>query len=107
MLDDFPEFAPIIGLIDVSSDIEALLGELLEIFSRVYLANTHNVLTTIVFIYGVTSLAALGGMIPYIRETTALSALSYAWQLGCALYACVSTSAMTEETELCAQTLRR
>ena len=50
MLDDFPEFAPVIGLIDVSSDIEALLAELTEIFSRVYLANAHNVLTTIVFI---------------------------------------------------------
>ncbi len=73
MLDDFSEFAPVIGLIDVSSDIEALLAELTEIFSRVYLANAHNVLTTIVFIYDVTSLAALGGMIPYIRETTALS----------------------------------
>lgn len=99
MLDDFPEFAPVIGLIDVSSDIEALLAELTEIFSRVYLANARDVLTTIVFIHGVTSLAALGGMIPYIRESTARSALSYAWQSGCALYACFGTSAMTEETE--------
>lgn len=44
-------------------------------------------------------------MIPYIRETTALSALSYAWQPGCALYACFSTSAMKEETEPCAQSI--
>jgi hypothetical protein len=78
--------------IDVSSDIEALRAELTEIFSRVYLANAHNVLATIVFIYGVTSLAALGGMVPYIRETTALSALSNAWQPGCALYARFSTA---------------
>lgn len=78
MLDDYPEFAPVIGLTDVSSDIEALLAELTEKFSRVYLANAHNVLTTIVFIHGVTSLAALGGMIPYSRETTALSVSSYA-----------------------------
>jgi hypothetical protein len=49
-------------------------------------------LATIVFIYGVTSLAALGGMVPYIRETTALSALSNAWQPGCALYARFSTA---------------
>jgi hypothetical protein len=40
----------------------------------------------------VTSLAALGGMIPYIRETTALSALNNAWQPGCALYARFSTA---------------
>jgi hypothetical protein len=74
----FPNLRQVIGLIHVSSDIEALLAELTEIFSRVDLANAHNVLTTIVFIYGVASLAALGGMIPYIRETTALSASSYA-----------------------------
>jgi hypothetical protein len=92
MLDDFPEFAPVIGLIDVSSDIEALRAELTEIFSRVYLPNAHNVLTTIVFIHGITSLAALGDMIPYIGETTALSALSNAWQPGCAPYASFSTA---------------
>ena len=99
MLDDYPEFAPVIGLIDVSSDIEALRAELTEIFSRVYLANAHNVLATIVFIYGVTSLAALGGMVPYIRETTALAALSYAWQPGCAPYASFSDQGHDRETE--------
>ena len=64
MLDDFPEFPPVIGLIDVSGDIETLLAELTEIFARIYLANAHDVLTTIVFIHGVTSLTAFGGIIP-------------------------------------------
>lgn len=103
MLDDFPEFTPVIGLIDVGNDIEALLAELTEIFARIYLANAHDVLTTIVFIHGVTSLTALGGMIPYTSETTARSALRYAWQSGCALYACFGTSAMAEDIEPCTQ----
>lgn len=99
MLDDFPEFAPVLGLIDVGGDIETLLAELTEIFARIYLTNAHDVLTTIIFIHGITSLTALGGIIPYISETTARSALRYGWQTGCALYACFSTRAMAEDME--------
>src|SRR5260370_26112926 len=103
ILDDFPEFAPAIGLIDVNGDIETLLAELTEIFARIYLANAHDVLTTIVFIHGVTSLTALGGITPYISETTARSALRFAWQSGCALYACFGARALAEDVEPCAQ----
>jgi len=103
MLDDFPEFAPVIGLIDVSGDLAMLLAELTEIFARIFLANAHDGLTTIVFIHGVTSLAALGSIIPYISETTAGSALRFAWQSGCALYACFGTSAMAEDIGRCTQ----
>ncbi len=103
MLDDFPEFAPAIGLIDVSGDTETLLAELTEIFARVYLANAQDGLTTIVFVRGVTSLAALGSIIPHIHEATARSALRFAWQAGCALYACFGTRTMAESVEPCAQ----
>jgi hypothetical protein len=103
MLDDFPEFAPVIGLIDVGGDSETLLAELTEIFARIYLANAHDGLTTIVFIHGVTSLTALGGIIPYISETTARSVVRYGWQSGCALYACFGTSAMAEDIGPCTQ----
>jgi Questin oxidase-like len=103
ILDDSPEFAPVIGLIDVRGDIETLLAELTEIFARIYLANANEVLTTIVFIHGVTSLTALGGIIPYISETTARLALRFAWQSGCALYACFGTRATAEDIEPCAQ----
>jgi questin oxidase-like protein len=103
MLDDLPKFPPIIGLIDVSGDIETLLAELTETFARIYLANAHDVPTTIVFIHGVTSLAAFGGVIPNVGETTARSALRYAWQSGCALYACFGARAMGEDIEPCAE----
>ena len=83
MLDDFPQFAPVIALVDISGEIEALLAELTEIFVRIYLANAQDVLTTIVFIHGVTSLTALRSITSYISETTARLALRFAWQSGC------------------------
>jgi Questin oxidase-like len=88
MLGDFPEFGPVIGMIGVGGDLDLLLSDLTHVFARVYLANAHDVQTTIVFIHGVTSLTALGSIIPLVSDTTARSALSYAWQSGCALYAC-------------------
>jgi questin oxidase-like protein len=94
MLGDFPEFGPMLGLIDVDGDVGSLLSELTEIFVRIHLANAHNLLTTIVFIHGVTSLAALGSIIPEVGDRTARAALRYAWQSGCGLYACFSSSAV-------------
>jgi Questin oxidase-like len=95
MLDDFPEFAPVIGTINVGGDIDPLLSELTEAFAHIFLTNAHNVLTTIVFIHGVTSLAAFGGIAPQISAATARRALRYAWQTGCALYACFGHSVVS------------
>jgi hypothetical protein len=60
-------------------------------------------LTTIVFIHGVISLAALRSIIPNVGEATARLALRYAWQCGCALYACFGTETGGEETPSCAE----
>jgi hypothetical protein len=92
VLDDFPEFGPVIGLIDVDGDIGPLLSELTEVFARVHLANARNLLTTIVFIHGVTSLAALGSIVPEVSDRTARAGLRYAWQSACGLYACFGGS---------------
>jgi hypothetical protein len=88
MLDDFPEFAQAIAMIDVSGDIGPLICELTEVFARLYIAQAHNIPTTIAFIHGVTSLSALGNISPNIAESTARFALRFAWQSGCGLYAC-------------------
>jgi hypothetical protein len=90
MLDDLSEFASSVGLIDTSGDLRPLVAELTEVFARVYLANAHDIRTTIAFIHGVTSIAALGNIAPEISERTARAAIRYAWQSGCALYACFS-----------------
>jgi len=102
MLDDFDEFAPAIGLLDTGGEIAPLLSELTEVFARVYLANTHSILTAIVFIHGVTSHAALGNIAPHVSDATAHAALPYAWQTGCGLYACFGGgTAMAEDVGRC------
>lgn len=88
VLGEFPPFAPVIGMIDTDRPTGPLVGELTELFARVYLANARDIPTTIAFIHAVTSPAALGNIAPHIGEATARSALRYAWQSGCALYAC-------------------
>jgi hypothetical protein len=87
-LDDMPEFAPSLGLIDTSGELAPLVAELTEVFARVYLANAHDIRTTIAFIHGVTSPAALGNIARVTSERTARGTLRYAWQSGCSLYAC-------------------
>ena len=87
-LDEFADFAPAIGLVDLAGDINRLIAELTELFARVYLANVSNPLTAIVFIHGVTSLAALGHIAPHLGEATARRLLRYGWQAGCGLLAC-------------------
>jgi hypothetical protein len=86
-LADFPAFAPVIGLIDVSGDVPRLISDMTETFARVYLANAGDILTAIVFIHGVTSVAALGCILPHLDDATARAVLRFAWQAGCGLYA--------------------
>src|SRR6266700_2788235 len=50
-LGDVPEFAPVIGLVDLDGDIDRLLAELTELFTRVYLANVSNSPSAIVFVH--------------------------------------------------------
>jgi Questin oxidase-like len=102
MLDDLPEFCPSIGLIDTGGELEPLVAEITEVFARVYLANAHDIRSTIAFIHGVTSPAALANIAPLVSDRTARATLGYAWQSGCALYACFGgDTAMAEDTEPC------
>jgi hypothetical protein len=102
MLDELPEFGPSIGLIDTGGELAPLVAEVTEVFARVYLANAHDVRSTIAFIHGVTSPAALGNIAPQVSDRTARGTLRYAWQSGCALYACFGgDSTMAEDIEPC------
>ena len=86
-LGDFPAFGAVIDLLDVGGDTQKVVTELTDTFARVYLANAHDVLTVIVFIHGVTSIAALGNLLPYLDDAGRRAALRFAWQSSCALYA--------------------
>ena len=87
-----PAFAEAISLLDVRPAPAHVLSELTETFARVYLANAHDTLTTIVFVHGITSLAALRTLLPYLSPDAARTATQYAWQASAALYAAFGTA---------------
>jgi hypothetical protein len=88
-LHDFPDFAPVIGMIDVSGP--QTLSQITETFARVFLANANDAYTTIAFIHGVTACVALRSLSPHLDAETARDALRYAWQTGAALYSVYGT----------------
>ncbi|HEY3910741.1 MAG TPA: questin oxidase family protein [Stellaceae bacterium] len=92
-----PGFGPALGLIDSGGGNTALIAERTETFARVYLANTRDIATAIAFIHGVTSHAALGNIAPHVGEATTRTALRYAWQAGCGLYACFGGAIATAD----------
>jgi len=91
-LDEFPEFAPVIGMIAVDGNPSSLISQLTETFASVYLANAANVLGSIIFTHGVTSAAALRSLVPHLPDRVARDAIRHAWQAGCALYAAFGKS---------------
>jgi hypothetical protein len=91
-LNDFPAFAPVIGMIDVDGDPAAVTSDLTETFARVYLANAHDAYTIIAFIHGVTACTALRSLAPYLDDAATRAALRYAWQTGAALYSVYGTA---------------
>jgi len=100
MLDELPEFGRSIGLIDTGGELARLVAEITDVFARVYLANAHDVRSTIAFIHGVTSPAALGNIAGLVNDRTARGALRYAWQAGCGLFACFGgCTVMAEDIE--------
>lgn len=91
-LDAWPAFTPVIDLLDLRGAAADLAGALTETFARVHLANARDVLGTIVFVHGVTLVGAVANLLPHLRDETARSALRYAWQAGCGLYAAFGVS---------------
>ena len=91
-LNEFPPFAPVIGMLDVSGDPARTLSEVTETFARVYLANAHDPYTVIAFIHGVTACVALRSLGEYLDADTMRAGLRYAWQTGAALYSVYGTS---------------
>jgi hypothetical protein len=92
-LDQTPDFATAINLLGSENDPARALSRLTETFARVYLTNAHDALSTIVFIHGVTSAAAVRSLLPHLSQRAAQAALRYVWQTGCALYATFAVTA--------------
>jgi catechol 2,3-dioxygenase-like lactoylglutathione lyase family enzyme len=90
-LDEWPAFAPVIGLLDVTGDLRHCPTALAETFARVYLANASDPLSAIVFVHGVTGPAAVAHLLPHLEPEPARRVLRYAWQASAGLYAAFGT----------------
>jgi hypothetical protein len=88
-LDDHPEFATAIDLVDTTSDLSHYISELTETFAGIYLANPKGL---IAFVHAVTAPSALRLIAPYLTDADARLAARYAWQVCAGIYAWYSTT---------------
>lgn len=87
-LDDQPEFAKAIDLVDTAGDLSWFLSELTEVCAGLYLANPKSL---IAFVHTVTAPSALRLLASYLTDADARLAARYAWQACVAIYAWYST----------------
>ena len=67
-LDEVPEFADVVTLVDTSGDLSRFISELTETFAGIYLANPNGL---IAFVHAVTAPSALRLLVPYLAEADA------------------------------------
>ena len=96
-LDDHPEFAGAIDLVDTDGDLSAFISNVTETFARVYLANQKNL---IAFVHTVTAPSALRNIAPYLSEESARLAARYAWQACASIYSWYSVAPPLDTSEL-------
>jgi hypothetical protein len=88
-LDEHPEFATAIDLVDTAGDLSRYLSELTETFAGIYLANPTGL---IAFVHAVTAPSALRLLAPYLADADARLAARYAWQACAGIYAWYATT---------------
>ena len=82
-MEDHPEFAQSIDLLDTSGDISRFISDITETFAGIYLASDKNL---IAFVHTVTAPSALRMLAPYLDDADARRAARYAWQACAAVY---------------------
>jgi hypothetical protein len=86
-LEDEPEFADIVNLVDANADPDPFLSDLTETFARVYLANVDPTAEPIGLIHAVTGPSAVRLVTPHVSPESAALLRRYAWQAAAAIYA--------------------
>jgi hypothetical protein len=88
-LDNHPEFATAVDLVDTAGDLAWFLSDLTATCAGLYLANPKGL---IAFVHTVTAPSALQLLAPYLTDTDARLAARYVWQACAAIYAWYSTT---------------
>ncbi len=83
-LEEHPDFAPVIDLVDATGELSRFISDLTATFAGVYLANSRDL---VAFVHTVTAPSALRLLAPYLDEDDARQAARYAWQACAAVYA--------------------
>ena len=96
-LEEHPEFARTIDLVDTEGDLSEFISNLTETFAAVYLANQKNL---IAFVHTVTAPSALRMIAPYLADADARAAARYAWQACAAIYSWYSVAPPLDTSEL-------
>ena len=87
-MEDQPEFAAAIDLVDTSGDISRFISDVTETFAGIYLASPKNL---IAYVHTVTAPSALRRLTAYLNEADGRRATRYAWQACAAVYSWYST----------------
>ena len=103
-LDEQPEFAPAIDLVDTGGDLSAFISNITETFAGLYLANQKNL---IAFVHTVTAPSSLRTLAPYLAEPDARLAALYAWQACASIYSWYSVVPPMDTTGLEAPSVDR
>ena len=96
-LDEQPEFAPAIDLVDTGGDLSAFISNITETFAGLYMANQKNL---IAFVHTVTAPSSLRTLAPYLAEADARLAALYAWQACAGIYSWYSVVPPMDTTGL-------
>ena len=87
-LEDHPEFAPAIDLVDPSGDISRFISSITATFAGIYLSSSKDL---IAHVHAVTAPSSLRMLLPYLDEDDARQAARYAWQACAAIYSWYAT----------------
>lgn len=103
-LDEHPEFAGAIDLVDTGGDLSRFISELTETFAGLYLVNQRGL---IAFVHTVTAPCALRTLAPYLSNADARVAARYAWQACAGIYAWYSATVPPNPSDVTPPTVDR
>lgn len=94
-LSDYAPFNDVLNALDSGTTA----AQIAEAFTRVYLDNAVDTLTTIVFVHGVTSIAAVGRLIPHLAPDAGQRLVRFGWQSSAALFSAFGREPFASSTK--------
>lgn len=85
-LDQVPEFALVIGMVDLNKSPGDLANAVASVFAQVFLDQTQSPLSAIVYTHSITTVVAILNISSHVSEETLHELLAYGWQAACGLY---------------------